>query len=101
MRFDLSDDEWAFLEPLMPKSRKSARPPTSYARHRADGTWCVSVTWQNGRREEIGRYKSAAEAEEFIKQQLQAWHDGHNAMERKVQPPTGGKVGRARRQLPW
>ena len=24
MRFDLSDDEWALLEPLMPKSRKSA-----------------------------------------------------------------------------
>src|SRR5437868_9572713 len=25
MRFDLSDDEWAHLGPLMPKSRKSAR----------------------------------------------------------------------------
>ena len=25
MRFDLSDDEWALLEPLMPKKRKSAR----------------------------------------------------------------------------
>src|SRR6188472_3464156 len=25
MRFDLSDDEWALLDPLMPKSRKSAR----------------------------------------------------------------------------
>jgi hypothetical protein len=25
MRFDLSDDEWARLEPLMPKSRQSAR----------------------------------------------------------------------------
>ena len=25
MRFDLSDEEWAVLEPLMPKSRKSAR----------------------------------------------------------------------------
>src|SRR5271163_801564 len=25
MRFDLSDDEWAVLEPLMPKSRISAR----------------------------------------------------------------------------
>ncbi len=24
MRFDLSDDEWALLEPLMPKSRKSS-----------------------------------------------------------------------------
>ena len=24
-RFDLSDDEWALLEPLMPKSRKTAR----------------------------------------------------------------------------
>jgi hypothetical protein len=26
MRFDLSDKEWSVLEPLMPKSRKSARP---------------------------------------------------------------------------
>ena len=25
MRFDLSDDDWAFLEPLMPRSRKRAR----------------------------------------------------------------------------
>ena len=25
MRFDLSDEEWALLEPSMPKSRKSAR----------------------------------------------------------------------------
>jgi transposase len=25
MRFDLSDEEWALLEPLMPRSRKSAR----------------------------------------------------------------------------
>jgi transposase len=25
MRFDLSDDEWALLEPLLPKSRKSPR----------------------------------------------------------------------------
>jgi transposase len=25
MRFDLSDEEWALLEPLMPEARKSAR----------------------------------------------------------------------------
>jgi transposase len=25
MRFDLTDEEWALLEPLMPKARKSAR----------------------------------------------------------------------------
>ena len=25
MRFDLSDDDWALLEPLMPEARKSAR----------------------------------------------------------------------------
>ena len=25
MRFDLSDDEWTVLEPLMPKSRMTAR----------------------------------------------------------------------------
>ena len=26
MRFDLSDEEWSVREPLMPNSRKSARP---------------------------------------------------------------------------
>jgi len=25
MRFDLSDEEWTLLEPLMPRSRQSAR----------------------------------------------------------------------------
>ena len=25
MRFDLNDEEWALLEPLLPKSRRSAR----------------------------------------------------------------------------
>jgi transposase len=25
MRFDLSDEDWAVLEPLLPKSRKRAR----------------------------------------------------------------------------
>ncbi len=25
MRFDISDEEWALLEPSLPKSRKSAR----------------------------------------------------------------------------
>ena len=29
MRFDLSDEEWALLEPLMPQSRKSGRGPTT------------------------------------------------------------------------
>jgi transposase len=26
MRFDLSEEEWAVLQPLMPKARQSARP---------------------------------------------------------------------------
>jgi transposase len=26
MRFDLGDEEWALLEPLMPKSRRCANP---------------------------------------------------------------------------
>jgi transposase len=29
MRFDLTDEEWALLEPLMPKSRKSGRELTT------------------------------------------------------------------------
>jgi hypothetical protein len=34
------------------------------------------VIWHNGRREQIGDFKTALEAEEFIKIQLQAWHEG-------------------------
>ena len=53
-----------------------ARPPTAYARRRLDGSWYADVTWQNGRREHTGNYKSATEAEDDIRQMLEAWHDG-------------------------
>ena len=52
------------------------KPPVSLARRRPDGSWYVDTTWQNGRREQLGRYESAVEAESYIKDQLQAWHDG-------------------------
>ena len=51
-------------------------PPISYARQRTDGSWYVSVTWENGRREQIGRFKTEAEAEAAISRQLDAWHEG-------------------------
>ena len=62
------------------KAHITPKPPVSHARQRADGRWYVSVTWQNGRREEIGQYKSAGEAESYIRDQLQAWHDGQRAL---------------------
>jgi hypothetical protein len=34
MRFDLSDEDWALLEPLLPKSRKSARAVCLFAKNR-------------------------------------------------------------------
>ncbi len=52
-RGDLSNEQWAVLEPLLPKGKKSGRPPLSWKRilaqlqSRADGqgliTWDVSV----------------------------------------------------------
>ena len=57
----------------------SAEPPVAHARRHADGSWYVAVTWQNGRREQTGRFKLATEAENYIAEMLQAWHDGHRA----------------------
>jgi hypothetical protein len=51
-------------------------PPVAYARKSADGFWYVAVTWGNGRRERLGPYKTEAVAEERIKAQLEAWHEG-------------------------
>jgi hypothetical protein len=65
------------------------KPPISYARRRPDGSWFVAVTWQNGRQEDTGRFPSAGAAEEFIKQQLQAWHDGQRALNLKARPLAG------------
>jgi hypothetical protein len=53
-------------------------PPVSQARRRADGSWYVEVIWHNGRREQIGPYKTAQEANEFIKIQLQTWNGAPN-----------------------
>ncbi|MGA8198151.1 MAG: hypothetical protein WB902_32865, partial [Acetobacteraceae bacterium] len=39
-------------------------------------TWYLDVLWHNGRRQQMGNYKTALDAEDFIKIQLQAWHDG-------------------------
>jgi hypothetical protein len=54
-------------------------PPVSHARRRIDGSWYVDVTWHNGRCQQIGHFKTALEADEFIKIQLEAWHDGQKA----------------------
>jgi hypothetical protein len=52
-----------------------ARSPESAARQREDGSWYAAVTWQDGRREEFGRFKSAGEVEVYIRDQLQVWLD--------------------------
>ena len=51
-------------------------PPTSYAQKNADGFWYVAVKWDNGRKERLGPYKTEAVAQELIKAQLAAWHEG-------------------------
>jgi len=51
-------------------------PPVAHARKNADGFWYVAVTWGNGRKEQLGPYKTEAVAQELIKDQLAAWREG-------------------------
>jgi hypothetical protein len=55
-------------------------PPISYARKNADGSWYVAVTWGNGRQQRLGPYKTEAVAQERIKAQLEAWHEGQKLL---------------------
>ena len=50
----------------------------------ADGFWNVAVTWGNGRKEQLGPFKTEAAAEEHIKAQLAAWHEGQKLF---LKPP--------------
>jgi hypothetical protein len=50
-------------------------PPVAHARKNADGFWYVAVTWGNGRKEQLGPYKTEAVAQQ-LKVQLAAWHEG-------------------------
>ena len=65
-------------------------PPISYARKSADGFWYVAVTWSNGRRERLGPYKTEAVAQEFIKAQLDAWHEGQKLFGNKMRSKKSG-----------
>ena len=57
-------------------SPERVSPPVSHAQKGADGFWYVAVTWGNGRQEHLGHYKNEAVAQEHIKAQLDAWHEG-------------------------
>jgi hypothetical protein len=59
-------------------SPERVSPPVSYARKGAGGFWYVDVTWGSGRQERLGPYKTEAVAQEHIKAQLNAWHEGQN-----------------------
>jgi hypothetical protein len=60
-------------------------PPTLNARRKnTDGSWYVAVTWGNGRQERLGPYKTEAVAQELIKAQLAAWHEGQKLF---LKPP--------------
>ena len=61
------------------QSTNAGTPPVSHAHQQPDGSWSVDVLWHNGRREQMGHFKTATEAEEFIKLQLQAWHEAPKA----------------------
>jgi len=59
-------------------------PPILYARKNADGFWYVDVKWGNGRKERLGPYKTEVAAQERIKAQLDAWHEGQKLF---LKPP--------------
>ena len=61
---------------VMDTRTERVSPPIAYARKNADGFWYVAITWGNGRKEQLGPYKTEAVAQEFIKAQLAAWHEG-------------------------
>jgi hypothetical protein len=72
-------------------------PPISYARKNADGFWCVAVTWGNGRKEQLGPFKTEAVAQEHIKAQLAAWHEGQKVISETAAittPPLTGHLDR-------
>jgi hypothetical protein len=68
----------------MENKTERVSPPTSLARKSADGLWYVAVTWDNGRKEQLGPYKTEAIAQELIKAQLAAWHEGQKLF---LKPP--------------
>jgi hypothetical protein len=51
------------------------RPPISHVRKNVDGSWYVAVTWGNGRKEQLGPFRTEALAEDHIKAQLAAWRE--------------------------
>jgi hypothetical protein len=61
-----------------------AAPPIAYARQNVEGFWYVAVTWGSGRQERLGPYKTEALAQELIKDQLAAWHEGRKLF---LKPP--------------
>jgi len=58
------------------KAPERVSPPIAYVREGGDGFWYVAVTWGSGRQERLGPFKTEAAAEERIKTQLDAWHEG-------------------------
>jgi len=60
----------------MDNGTERVSPPVAQVRKNADGSWYVAVTWGNGRKEQLGPYKTEAVAQELIKAQLAAWHEG-------------------------
>lgn len=61
------------------------KPPLLHTRRRNDGSWYVDVTWPNSRNEKMGNFQTSADAEEFIKGQMQAWNEGNRKFASRAQ----------------
>jgi hypothetical protein len=70
---------------VMNTRTEQVSPPISHARKNADGFWYVAVTWGNGRKEQLGPYKTEAVAQELIKGQLAAWQEGQKLFRKPPQ----------------
>jgi hypothetical protein len=68
----------------MDDKKEQVSPPVSYARKNADGFWYLAVTWGNGRKEQLGPFKTEAVAQEHVKAQLAAWNEGQKLF---LKPP--------------
>jgi hypothetical protein len=51
-------------------------PPIHQIQRANDDTWKVALTWQDGRKEGVGTFKTELEAQEWVRLHLQAWLDG-------------------------
>jgi transposase len=88
-RFDLTDAQWAVLEPLLPKGKKPGRPPKWSKRQLIDGIrWRVRVgsPWRDVPQWRVYRLRPEplAEVDEWLGRYRSLWEQRLNALHTEV-----------------